>query len=61
MNQNELSFWSIPVDKLFAQLETKSDGLTSGEAEQRVLRWESIYKIIQALKNIRGYKCKNAN
>ena len=39
MNQSEFNFWSIPVEELFAQLQTKIEGLTSQDADQRILRY----------------------
>ncbi len=39
MNPSEPSFWSVPADQLFAQVEAKAEGLTSQEAEQRALRF----------------------
>ena len=43
MNQPELDFWSIPTDKLLVQLQTKIEGLTSEEANERILRYGKIF------------------
>ena len=39
MNQPEFNFWSIPVQELLVRLETKVEGLTSQDAEGRILRY----------------------
>src|ERR1039457_2751771 len=39
MNQPEFDFWSIPVEKLFVQLQTKIEGLTSQDADKRILQY----------------------
>jgi len=39
MNQPDFDFWSIPVEKLFVQLQTKIEGLTSQDADKRILQY----------------------
>lgn len=39
MNQPGSDFWSIPAADLLVQLQTKIEGLTSEEADQRILRY----------------------
>ena len=39
MNHTESDFWSIPVEELLTRLQTKIEGLTSEEADQRILRY----------------------
>ena len=39
MNQLESDFWSVPVGELLLRLQTKIEGLTAEEADQRILRY----------------------
>ena len=39
MSQHEFDFWSIPAEELLARLQTTTQGLTSQEARQRILRY----------------------
>jgi Mg2+-importing ATPase len=39
MNQPESDFWSIPAEELLVRLQTKIEGLTNEEANQRILRY----------------------
>lgn len=40
-NQRPQAFWSLPVDELFAQLQTTASGITSNEARERLVRFGS--------------------
>ena len=39
MEQHESDFWSVPVEELIVKLQTKIEGLTADEADQRILRY----------------------
>ena len=39
MNPSESDFWSIPIEELLVRLQTKIEGLTGEEANQRILRY----------------------
>ncbi len=39
INPSESDFWSIPVEELLVRLQTKIEGLTSEDANQRILRY----------------------
>jgi len=39
INPSESDFWSIPIEELFLRLQTKIEGLTSEDANQRILRY----------------------
>ena len=39
MSQPEFDFWSIPAEELLKQLQTKIEGLTSQDADERILRY----------------------
>jgi Mg2+-importing ATPase len=41
MNTNQTQFWSVPSLELLRELQTTSQGLTSDEAQQRLLRYGS--------------------
>ena len=51
MEERNNTFWTIPVESLFRQMESSADGLSNQEAKKRLLRKQELFLIKEGAAN----------